>query len=98
MRFNQWICLPILQITFDGLLPHETVDASKLTCINIAAQQALAKINEWRSKNLKGIGNLIKIYLAIPLNLISAFSTFCSTEQIEHIQRTIYWFLNGVFS
>ncbi|XP_031618748.1 protein disks lost [Contarinia nasturtii] len=44
-----------VKIAFDALLPHETVDASKLTCINIAVQKAVATMNEWRSKNLKGI-------------------------------------------
>ncbi|XP_055295120.1 protein disks lost [Sitodiplosis mosellana] len=66
-----------VKITFDGLLPHETVDACKLTCINIAVQQALAKINEWRSKNLKGIeifskdiqADVEKVLKNTPLNL-----------------------------
>lgn len=62
--FNQSIYLHF-QKAFDALLPHETVDACKLTCINIAVQRSLAKINDWYSTNLKGIGNLIKfIYIS----------------------------------
>lgn len=41
--------------SFDALLSHDTIDACKLTCINITMQQTLAKINEWHSTHLKGI-------------------------------------------
>lgn len=44
-----------VQYSFDAHLPRETVTACKSTCINIAVQQALARINEWRTKNLNGI-------------------------------------------
>lgn len=44
-----------VKYSFDAHLPRETVEACKLTCINIAVQQALARINEWRTKNLNGI-------------------------------------------
>lgn len=44
-----------VKFSFDAHLPRETVVACKTTCINIAVRQALARINEWRSKNLNGI-------------------------------------------
>lgn len=44
-----------VKYSFDAHLPRETVVACKSTCINIAVQQALARINEWRTKNLNGI-------------------------------------------
>lgn len=49
------------------------VDACKLTFINIAVQQALAKLNEWRSKNLIGIGNLIEIYSSSVFSFLVLF-------------------------
>lgn len=39
----------------EGSLPLKTADSCKLVCINIAVQQALTRINTWRSRNLNGI-------------------------------------------
>lgn len=61
------------------------VDACKLTFINIAVQPALAKLNEWRSKNLIGIGNLIEIYSSSEYpNLISILPT-CSLHWLNKV-------------
>lgn len=46
----------ILQKAFDALLPNETIDAVRKTCIHIAIERCGSKTEEWRSVNLVGIG------------------------------------------
>uniref|UniRef100_A0A8D8JN52 Protein disks lost n=1 Tax=Culex pipiens TaxID=7175 RepID=A0A8D8JN52_CULPI len=37
---------------FDALLPNETLEAVKRTCINLALERCLAKTNEWRQTHM----------------------------------------------
>lgn len=44
------------QKAFDALLPNETIAAVRNTCVNIVVQKCRIKTEEWKSKNLVGIG------------------------------------------
>lgn len=46
-------------MAFGALLPYETLDIVKDTCIKIVLSNCKTKTNEWRLANLKGIGNVI---------------------------------------
>lgn len=59
-----------MQKAFDALLPHETVEICKQTCINIAVQRALIKVDEWRTTNLKGIGKIFLVFNIFALNYL----------------------------
>lgn len=44
------------QKAFEALLPNETIDAVRSTCINIVVQKCQIRTEEWKASNLVGIG------------------------------------------
>lgn len=44
---------------FDALLPVETIENVKKTCISLSIQKILRKVNDWRSSNIKGTGKYL---------------------------------------
>ncbi|KXJ76017.1 hypothetical protein RP20_CCG010413, partial [Aedes albopictus] len=46
---------------FDALLPSETLEPVKRTCINLALERCLAKTNEWRQTHMLEIGKWMDV-------------------------------------
>lgn len=51
----------LLQEGFDALLPSETLEPVKRTCINLALERCLAKTNEWRQTHMLEIGKWMDV-------------------------------------
>lgn len=41
---------------FDALLPSETIENVKKTCISLATEKILKKVNDWRGSYMRGTG------------------------------------------
>ena len=44
-----------VQEGFNALLPKETLEQVKLTCINLSIEKCFSKVNEWRTTNMSGV-------------------------------------------
>lgn len=44
------------RLAFDALLPIETIENVKKTCVYIASEKILRKVNDWRGSHMKGTG------------------------------------------
>ncbi|XP_055910833.1 protein disks lost [Eupeodes corollae] len=49
-----------VKMALDALLPHETPEVVKTTCLSLILQKCQLKINDWRTTNLKNIDFYIK--------------------------------------
>lgn len=54
--------ISFFQKAFEALLPNETIDAVRLTCINIVVQKCQMKTEEWKALNLVGIGKYFDFF------------------------------------
>lgn len=44
---------------FDALLPIETIENVKKTCIYLATEKIIKKVNDWRESHMKGTGKFL---------------------------------------
>ncbi|XP_055840458.1 protein disks lost [Episyrphus balteatus] len=90
-----------VKMALEALLPHETPEVVKKTCLSLILQKCQLKINDWRTTNLKNIDFYIKgidvtvdkivkanMLLQKPLstNLDITVSTPCLSDILEDLQ------------
>lgn len=78
---------------FDALLPSETIENVKRTCISLATEKIIKKVNDWRGSYMRGTGlwiifmNCLSKSLISPLFLPEIFSKTIRSDA-ERLAKT----------